>query len=67
MPKLFQPIQPFDYGPLLFLEQPSNPSFLSLVECAIIGLPHPFGKLIQGGFSFLQADWELSLRTAQVR
>jgi len=29
---------------MLFLEEPSHPYFLPLVERTIVGLPHPFGK-----------------------
>jgi len=52
---------------MLFLEEPSHPYFLPLVERTIVGLPHPFGKLLQGEFGLLQADWGFTLCTAQVR
>jgi len=52
---------------MLFLEEPSHPYFLPLVERTIVGLPHLFGKLPQGDFGSLQADWEFTLCTAQVQ
>jgi len=52
---------------MLFLEEPSHPYFLPLVERAIVRLPHPFGKLLQGEFGLLQADWGFTLCTAQVQ
>jgi len=52
---------------MLFLEEPSHPYFLPLVERTMVGLPHPFGKLLEGEFGLLQADWGLTLCTAQVR
>jgi len=66
-PQLFQSVLPPDYGPMLFLEAPSHPYFLPLVENTIVGLPHPFGKLLQGEFCLLQADWGFTRCTAQVR
>jgi hypothetical protein len=67
IPKLFQPNLPPDYGPILFLKQSSHSSFLPLVELTIVGLPYPVGNLLQGAFGLLQADWGLTLCTAQVR
>jgi len=64
---LFQAVLHPDYGPMLFLEQPSLPSFLSLVECAIVGVSHPFGKLLQGELGLLQTDSRFTLCTAQDR
>jgi len=52
---------------MLFLEEPRHPYFLSLVERNIVGLPHRFGKLLQGEFGLLQADWGFTLCTTQVR
>jgi len=40
---------------------------LQLVECTVVGLPHPFGKLLQWEFGLLQADWGFASCTAQVR
>jgi len=51
---------------MLLLEEPSHPFFLPLVERTIVGLPHLFGTLLQGEFGSLQADWGLTLCTAQV-
>ena len=64
---LFQSVLPPDYGKMLFLKEPSHPYFLPLVERTIVGLPHPFGKLLQGEFGLLQADWQFAFCTAQVR
>jgi len=52
---------------MLFLEEPSHPYFLLLVERTIVGLPHSFGKLLQGEFGLFQADWGFTLCTAQVQ
>jgi len=51
---------------MLVLEKPSHPYFLPLVECPKVGLPHPFGKLLQGEFRLLQADWGFAFSPAQV-
>jgi len=52
---------------MLFPEEPSHPYFLPLVERTIVDLPYPFGKLLQGEFGLVQADWGFTLCTAQVR
>ena len=52
---------------MLLLEKPCPLYFLPLVECTKVGLPHPFGKLLRGGFRLLQADWGFALSPAQVR
>jgi hypothetical protein len=52
---------------MIVLVEPNHPHLLPLVEHSIVGLPHHFGKLLQGGFSFLQADSGFTLCTAQVR
>jgi hypothetical protein len=52
---------------MLFLEKPIHPDFLPLVEHSIVGLPYPLGKLLQGGFGWLQATREFTLCTAQVQ
>ena len=65
--KLFPMVLPLDTGPMLSLKKPSNPYFLPPVEHTIVGLPHPFGKLLQGEFGLLQADSRLTLCTAQAR
>jgi len=63
---LFQMVLPLDYGLMIFLEKSNHTNFLSLVEGTIVGLPHPFGKLLQGEFSLHLADWGFALFTAQV-
>ena len=65
--KMFQPVLSPEYGPIHFLKQRSHPYFLPLVECATIGLPHPFGKLLQGELCLLQADWGFTVCTTQVQ
>jgi len=52
---------------MLFLEEPIYQSFLPLVEHAMVGLPHPFGQLLQDEFSVLQADWGFTLCTTKVQ
>jgi hypothetical protein len=52
---------------MLLLEKPSHPYFLPLVECTQVGLPHPFGKLLQGELHFLQADWGFAFSPGQVQ
>jgi len=64
---LLEAVLPPDYGPMLLLQEPSHPYFLPLVERTIVGLPHPFGKFLQGEFSLLQADWRYAICTAQVQ
>jgi hypothetical protein len=51
--------------PMLLLEKLSHPYFLPLVECTKIGLPHPFGKLLQGEFRLHRADWGLPSAPSQ--
>jgi len=60
-------VLPPDNGPMLLLEKPRLPYFLPLVEHTIVGLPHPFGKLLQGELRLLQANWGFACSTAQVR
>jgi len=64
---LFQSVLPPDNGPMLLLEKPRHPYCLPLVERTIVGLPHPFGKLLQGELRLLQANWGFAFSTAQVR
>jgi len=64
---LFQTVLSRNNGPMLLLEKPSHPYFLPIVECTNVGLPHPFGKLLQGEFRLLQASWGFSFSPAQVR
>ena len=64
---LFQTVLSRDNGPMLPLETPSHPYFLPLVECTKVGLPHSFGKLLQGEFRLLQADWGFAFNPTQVR
>jgi len=52
---------------MFYLEESSHPNFLPLVECTIVGLPYPFGKLLQGEFGLLQADCRFPFCTAQVQ
>ena len=52
---------------MLLLEQPRHPFFLPAVECNTVGPPHLFGKLRQGEFHLLQADWGFGFGPAQVR
>jgi len=47
--------------------EPSHPYFLPLVQCTKVGLPHPFGKLLQAEIRLLQADWGLAFSPTQVR
>jgi len=64
---LFQTVLPLDYGLMLPLQKPSHPYFSPLVELPIVGLAHPFGKLLQEEFCLLHADWRFALCAAQVR
>jgi hypothetical protein len=66
IPKLFEPVLPPDDRPMLFLVEPSHPSFLPLVERALVGLPLPFGKLLRKEFVLLLAAWRFTLCTALV-
>ena len=56
-----------DNGPMLLVQKSSQPYFLPLVECTKVGLPHPCGKLLQGEFRLLQAEWGFAFSPAQVR
>jgi len=56
-----------DNGPMLFLEEPSHPYFLPLVDYTSVRLPHLFGQLLQGEFRLLQAVWGFAFGPAQVR
>jgi hypothetical protein len=56
----------WDNGLMLLLYKPRHPYFLPLVEGTKVGLPHPFGKLLQGGFHLLQGDWGFAFHPAQV-
>jgi hypothetical protein len=51
---------------MLLLEKRSHLYFLPLVEGTKVGLPHPFGKLLQGEFRLLQANWGFAFGPAQV-
>jgi hypothetical protein len=55
-----------DNGPILLLKKPSHPYLLSQVDSTNVELPHPFGKLLQGEFHLLQAEWGFGFGTAQV-
>jgi len=63
----FQLVLPPDNGPMPLLEKFRHPYFLPLVECTVVGLPHPSGKLLEGELCLLQADWEFAFCDAQVR
>jgi hypothetical protein len=63
---LVQMVLSRDNGLMLLLEKPSRPYFLPLLECTTVGLPHPFGKLLQGEFRLLQTDLDCALSAAQV-
>jgi len=63
----FRRFLPPDNGPMLLRQKPSHPYFLPLVEFIKVGLRHPLGKLLQGEFVLLQADWWVAFSTAQVR
>jgi len=60
-------VLPPDNGLILLVHKPRNPYFLPLVESTVVGLPHPFGKLLQWEFGLLQADWGFAFCTAKVR
>jgi len=64
---LFQAVLPPDYGSMILPQEPSHSYLLPLVERTAVGLPNPFGKLLQGEFGLLQADWRVAVGTAQVR
>ena len=67
IPQLDQTVLCRDNGPNLFLEKPSHPSFLPLVEHTKVRLPHSIGKLLQGEFHLLQADCSCAFSPTQVR
>jgi len=52
---------------MLRLWKPSNPYFLILVACTLVGLPYHDRKFLQGECGFLQADWRFALCTAQLQ
>jgi hypothetical protein len=54
--QLFQMGLSLDNRPMLLPNKPRHPYVLPLVERTNVGLPHAFGKLLQGVFRFLQAD-----------
>jgi len=64
---LFQTVLSGDNVPMLYLEKPSHPYFLPPVAGNKVGLPNPFGKLLQGEFRLLQTDWGFAFGPAQVR
>jgi len=63
---LFQTVPPPDNGLMLLPQKPHHSYFLPLVECTVVGLPHPFGKLLQWEFGLLQADCRFAFCTTQV-
>jgi len=50
-----------------FWRNSCHPYLLPLVECIKVGLPHSFGKLLQGELHFLHTDWGFAFSTAQVQ
>jgi hypothetical protein len=60
---LFQIVLPTDIGPMLLLQKHPHQSFLPLVECTLIGLPKPCGKLLQCEFELIQANWGSAFST----
>jgi hypothetical protein len=64
---LFQMVLSQNYAPMLLVEKSSHPYYLPPVECTKVGLPHPFGILVQREFSFLRADWGFAFSHAQVQ
>ena len=64
---LFETVLCPDNGPMLLLQKPSHPYFLPLVQGTKVGLCHHFGKLLQGEFRLLQADWGFAFGTTQVQ
>lgn len=65
--KLYQLVLPPDNVLKLFLEKPSHLYCLPLAECIIVGLPHPYGKLLQEKLGLLQADCGFTLCTTEVQ
>jgi hypothetical protein len=65
--QLFQMVLSRDTGLMHLLEKLSHPYILPLVEHPNVGLPHSIGKLIQGDFWLLQADWGFTFSPAQVK
>jgi len=53
--ELFQMVPPPDIATMLFLQNPSYPYIVPHVGHSVVGLSHQFGKLLQGGYSLLQA------------
>jgi len=64
--QLFQTVLSPDNGLMLYLQKPSHSCFLLLVEGTKVGLPHPFGKLLEREFHLLQADWGFSFGPTKV-
>ena len=65
--RLFETVLSLDNGLMLVLQKPNHPYFLPLVEDTKVGQPHPFGKLLQGEFRLVQADWGFAFGTTHVR
>jgi len=65
--RLFQTVLSPDYGQMLHFLEPSRPYFPPLVADTKVELPHPVGKLLQGEFRLLPADWGCAFGTAQVQ
>jgi len=65
--QLFQTVLSWDNGPMLLPEKPSHPYFLPLVDYTNVRLPHHFGKLLQGEFRLLQANWGFAFSRTHVR
>jgi hypothetical protein len=67
MSHLFQLVWSPDYGLMLLLLRPSDPYLLPLLERTKLRLIHSFGKLLQGEFHVLQADWGFGFHPTQVQ
>jgi len=64
--KLFQTVLSSNNAQILLLQKLSHSYFLPLVEGAIVRLPYPCGKWLQGEFQLVQADWGNAFGTAKV-
>jgi hypothetical protein len=54
--QLFQNILSRDNGRIHLVQEPSDLTLLPLVEQTKVGLPHPFGKLVQGECFLVQPN-----------
>lgn len=65
--KPYATVLPPHHEPMLYLQEPSYPLYLPLVEHMVVGVPPPFGILREGEFGLLKADWQFCFCTTQVR